>query len=177
MRTVRTKVYSFEELNQDAQQLALDFNRDINVGSDWWAGTYEDAENIGLKITSFDLDRNKHAEGNLLNDEYSVAVDIANNHGEECETFKIAVKFIEFWNEAVKLHSNGVNMEKVEDGKEHDFDNYVDEAVTKFKQDLLNAYADILQNECEYLQSDEAVKETLISNDYEFTANGNIFNQ
>lgn len=175
MRTVRTKVYQFNELNDEAKQVAIDKNREINVDYKWWVFTYEDAENIGLKLNGFDLDINKHATGKLLQDAYYTANEIIKNHGVTCETYKTANDFIEFWNEAVKLHSDGIITDKVADGKEDYFDEYVADSEEKFLKDILSNYADILQNECDYLQTDEAVKETLIANEYEFTKEGNIF--
>jgi len=59
MRTIRTKIYSFNELSKEAQNVAIDKMRYINVDDNWWLSTYEDAENIGLKITSFDIERNE----------------------------------------------------------------------------------------------------------------------
>jgi len=44
-----------------------------------------------------------------------------------------------------------------------------------FLNSLIEDYSIILQNESEYLQSDEAIKETILANDYEFTKDGNQF--
>ena len=52
MRTIRTKVYTFNELVVDAQQNAIEDNSNINVEHDWWILTYEDANMIGLKLNS-----------------------------------------------------------------------------------------------------------------------------
>ena len=61
---------------------------------DWWEGTYEDAAGIGLEITGFDTDRNKHATGKFNWTEQKVAHAILAQHGETCETYKTAVKFL-----------------------------------------------------------------------------------
>jgi hypothetical protein len=176
MRTVRTKVYTFEELNETAQQTAINSNSSINVNYDWWINTYSDAENIGLKITSFELDRNKNAKGHFVTDAFNCATKIISEHGAECKTFLISSEFMLKWAEIVKAHSNGKNIFKVAEGQELSFDEKADELEGIFLDDILSAYADILQDECEYLQSDEAIKETLISDECEFTKNGNIFN-
>ena len=57
METRQIKVYKFKELPEEAQQKVLDKFRNINVDYEWWDFTYDDAKNIGLKITAFDLDR------------------------------------------------------------------------------------------------------------------------
>ena len=66
MKTHTINTYSFNELSEEAQQKAIENLSDINVNFDWWNFTYEDAKNIGLKITSFDLDRRRHAKGQFL---------------------------------------------------------------------------------------------------------------
>lgn len=175
MRTVRTKVYKFEELSKQAQEVAIEKNSDINVNYDWWNFTYEDAENIGLKLNGFDLDRNKHATGDFSNGAYDTALEIISNHGENCETYKVAKDFINFWDEAVKLHSDNITLDKVKDGSEDYFDEYISDKEDEFLKDILNCYSDILQNESEYLQGEEAIKEALIANEYEFTKDGNQF--
>ena len=63
------QVFKFEELTEEQKEKTLSKLREINVDHDWWDFIFQDAEEIGLKITSFDLDRNRHAKGILLNSE------------------------------------------------------------------------------------------------------------
>ncbi len=97
MRTVRTKVYKFDELSKEAQQKAIERLSDINVDYDWWQSTYEDAANIGLKITGFDLDQNRHAKGEFTLSANEVAANIFRDHGDSCTTYKTATVFMEEW--------------------------------------------------------------------------------
>lgn len=175
MKTIKTTVYNFEELSEAAQQKAISDNQDINFFDDWWGSVYDDAENIGLKITSFDLDRNRHAEGKFIDDAYTVASKIVAEHGEQCETYKIAKTFADFWEGAVKLHSDGIKTDIVKDGKENDFDYYVEEVEDNFLKNILEEYAVMLQTEYDYLSSEEAIKETIIANEYDFTEDGKRF--
>jgi hypothetical protein len=175
MRTVRTKVYKFNELNEDAKQKAISHFQNINVGFDWWNSVYEDAENIGLKITSFDLDRNRHAKGKFLIHSDEVARKIISEHGEHCETHKTAKTFLEDWATLVKQYSDGVNIERVTEENEQYFDDAAYDLEQEFLTSLLEDYSIMLQKECEYLQSDEAIIETIEANEYEFTAEGNRF--
>jgi len=176
MRTIRTKVYSFNELNKEGQQKAIELNSDINVLHDWWFHTYDDAKTAGLKLTSFDLDRNKHAKGEFIESSYDCASKIIKNHGETCDSYALAKQFIEEWDEAVLLYSDGFKTDKVMDGKEYYFDNYISDREDLFLNEILSYYANYLQKECDYLQTDEAIKETLITNDYEFLSNGEMIN-
>ncbi len=45
-----------------------------------------------------------------------------------------------------------------------------------FLKSILEDYSTILQNECEYLMSDEAVTETIQANQYTFTESGKMEN-
>lgn len=164
MRAVTTNVYQFDELSDKAKQVAINDNSDINVYYDWWQQPYEDAREIGLKITGFGLDRDKHANGEFLLSANEVAQNIFNNHGETCETYKTAEAFMEKWQ---PIFDNYMQTEEGEDE--------LLEIEDEFLNDLLSDYANMLQEDLEYLQTDEAIAETLIANEYEFIGNGNRF--
>jgi len=171
MRTIRTKVYLFEELSEVAQQKAINELSNINVDYNWWQCTYEDAQIIGLKITSFDLDRNRHADGQFILSACEVAQNIFNNHGEHCQTYQTAEQFIEKWQ---PIYNDYLD-EDSENYESGDLEDEMQDLEDEFLNSLLEDYSIILQNECEYLQSDEAVKETIIANEYEFTKDGKQF--
>ena len=171
MRTVRTKIYKFEELSKDAQQNAISNMWDINVDHDWWQSTYDDASNIGLKITSFNLDRNRNATGEFSLSACEVAQNVFNEHGEDCETYKTAQKFIEVWQPIFDDYMD----ENSENYESQELENELQQLEDNFLNELVEDYSILLQNESEYLQSDEAIKETILANDYEFTKDGNQF--
>ena len=95
MRIAEVKVYQFDELSDEAKGKAVEEFLTINVDYDWWDCTYEDAEIIDLKITSFDLDRNKHAKGNFVDCAVNTARKILKEHGNTCETYKTATAFLQ----------------------------------------------------------------------------------
>jgi hypothetical protein len=156
MRTIRTKVYFFNELSEKAKQQAVKKLSEISLNYDWWANTYEDAEYIGLKITSFNLDRNRHATGKFIQDAQYTANKILIEHGKNCETYKTASLFIQ---ERGKLNID-------------EQDEELKELETEFLNDIVEDYSIILQNEYDYLQSDEAIIETIEENGYEFQEDG-----
>jgi hypothetical protein len=168
-------VYLFEELPVESQQKALEEYWGINVNYEWWDFTYEDAKNIGLEITEFDLDRNRHAKGDFINSALETAEKILENHGDICETYKTAKDYLEARTNLVKKYSDGVNTEQVLGDNEYNFDNECDEIDEEFLRSLLEDYSIILQKESEYLTSEEVIKETLIANEYEFTIDGKIY--
>lgn len=145
MRTIETKVYTFDELAERAKENARNWYREGGLDYEWWDFIYEDAERIGLKLESFDLDRRLHATGRLTVSGRDCARAIIEDHGKECDTYKVAISHI-FSREA--------------------FDE------EEFLKDLLHSYAWLLQREYEYLLSDESVDESIQANEYEFTENG-----
>lgn len=174
MKTISVNLYELSELSDKAKQKAISNLSDINVSHDWWDCTYDDAENIGLKITSFDLDRNRGAKGKFITSGSEVAEKIMQEHGESCETFKTAEQFLSDWANLVIKYSDGKNMDRVAEGNEYDFDNEADDLEAEFLNSLLEDYSIMLQKESEYLQSDAAIIETINANDYVFYSDGEL---
>ena len=172
MRTIKTKVYQFHELSEEAKKQAINSLLDINVDNNWWECIYDDAKEIGLKITGFDLDRNKHCTGKLTITAWESSDNIMSEHGEICETYKLAKNFIYEWDELVKKHSDGIKTDKVSEENEWEFDKDADELEAEFLRDLLEEYSSILQKEYEYLTSENSIIETIEANGYEFTEEG-----
>src|SRR5689334_19678539 len=63
MRTIRTKIYKFSELTEDAKKKAIENLSDINADYSWWDFVYEDFDQfcsligieVDLKKTNFTL--------------------------------------------------------------------------------------------------------------------------
>jgi len=175
MRTIvtRTDAYKFEELSETAKQAALENMVYINVeGFNWWDATYEDAKNIGLIITGFELEQYKHATGKLNYSLKETVQAIQQDHGDTCETFKLAEKFDKEYDQLVGKYSSEKDPERVAEDKEDEFDEEADILEELFLKELLEAYADILEKDYEYNTSTEAIKETIEANEYEFTKEG-----
>jgi hypothetical protein len=172
MRTVRTKVYKFDELTSEAKKKAISQFLDTNVDYDWWKFVYDDAKTIGLKINGFDIGRGNYCKGELINSAIETANLIKLNHGDNCETYKTAVHFISQWNELVQKHSDGITLDKVSEENEYEFDKEVEGIENDFTKSICEDYRIILQKEYEYLTSEEAIIESIISNEYEFTKGG-----
>ena len=168
MRTIETKAYTFSELSEDAKQKAIESLYDINVDYEWWESIYEDAGRIGLEIDGFGLDRGLHASGGLTLSALEVAQNIINEHGEKCDTYKLAQDFL---NEHAPIFSDYMN-EESENYESKELEDDMAYLEDEFTKDLLNEYASILQKEYEYLTSDEAISQTIEANGYEFTAGG-----
>lgn len=157
MKTIEVKLYQFEELSDKAKNKARDWYRSCGLDYEWWETTYEDAATIGLKIGS-DLERNADCVGTWTKYPIEIADAILSNHGESCNTHKLAKAFKEAY-------------------KPNDDEETADERhlVAEFHKAILNEYAKMLQEEYEYLMSDEAVDDSIIANEYEFTEDGKRF--
>ena len=171
MKTIETIVHQIDKLTPEAQQKAIEKLCSINVdfewwdstyedAFEWWDSTYEDAKTMGLLITSFDLDRNRHAKGSFLLAANEVAQNIFNNHGEDCETYKTATKFMEEWQ---PIFANYMD-ETSEHYESRESEDKLNDIEDDFLNNLLEDYSIMLQKECEYLQSGEAIIETIKAN-------------
>lgn len=171
MKIIETKVYKFEELNEEAQEKAIEKLYDINVDYDWWDGVYMDAERIGLKLTGFNIDRG-YCHGEWIEDPVTVANKIIEEHGPDCETYKDADNFLTEYNNIVE------NAEKDDDEiflDEYGVEDELEELEDEFLNTLLEDYRIMLSKEYDYLTGAEAIKETISANDYDFLENGELF--
>ena len=172
MRTQTTTAYKFSELTEDAKDNAITNLRDINVNFNWWEFIYEDAKNVGIKISTFDIDQ--YCKIKFEISAYDTAKEIIEQHGETCETYKTAKQFIEDRDKLVEKYSDGKQTDRVTEENEYDFDNECDELEEEFIKSIAEDYRIILQNEYEDQTSKESIIETINANDYEFTENGEL---
>ncbi len=148
MRTIETKIYTFDELTERAKEKARDWWRIGSLDYEWWEGAFEEAERIGLKITEFDISNPRRAEGKLLASPTEICSLLLANHGETCGTYQFARNYF-------KAKRNGERTDTKE-----------------FTRALMEEYAIMLEKEYEYLLSDESVDESIRANEYEFTEDG-----
>jgi hypothetical protein len=162
-------IYQFDELSAKAKEKARDWFQQGALDYEWWENVYEDAERIGLKITSFELER-QSITGEFTGEAEHCAKTILREHGDTCDSFKLAQAFLQ---ERQALDSE---LEESKDGDDEHHTWEIDEQITEleeeFKKDLLADYLDTLQKEADYLTSDEAVDEGIRANEYTFLANG-----
>jgi hypothetical protein len=157
MRTLEITAYTFDELSETAKEVALYNNRDINTNYDWYQYTYDDAEQFGIKITSFDVYYKNITIKFTLD-----PLDVANNILNECGPTSDLYSFAEVYRSAYnKLDDTG-----------DDTDENLEELASVFKHALSREYLNILTREFDYLESDEAVTEAIMANMFEFTADG-----
>lgn len=175
MRTIEVKLYQFEELSTEAKEKAIEENRTINVNWEWWDCTYESMKEAGVKINSFDI---YHRDINItIEDSHETALRIIENFGEAMEVVTLSKQFIKDWDALVKLLGEGNEKDgySVKEENWSEFDDETEPLEEEYRRDLSNEIHTWLSEEHDYLQSDEAVAECLINNEYEFTKQGEIY--
>lgn len=166
VRIKEVKLYKFSELPTDIQDKVIEDLCLINVEYfDWWKTTYEDADQVGLKITGFDIDIRKTIKGEFIQSATYTANAIIANHGENCDTFKTAQKYL---TELTTLKNiDSVHLMPGEESDTTDIDN-------EFLKAILNDYWDLIKGDYEYRTSRESIIETIEANEYEFTIDGKM---
>ena len=169
MRIKEIKVYKFEELSEKAKGKARDWFQAASSGDQWYESTYEDAENVGIKITGFDIDRGQYCHGKFISGAEETAHKIEKDHGETCETFKTAKAYLA---KRDKIITNAPKDEAGEFENESELYAALYEADAEFLKSILEDYRIILGKEYEFQNSDGTVDENIIANEYEFNENG-----
>mgnify|MGYP007071651514 FL=1 len=170
MKTIRTKVYQFNELTEQAKKEAIKWFLNSFDDSFAWEDTKEDASQIGLKLIS--LSDHTSNKGEFMLSANEVAQNIFNNHGESCETYKTAAAFMEQWQPVFNNYMD----ENHADYESSESEDTLQELEDEFLQSLLEDYRIMYNNQVEYEYSDEFAKDTIEANEYEFTKDGNKFN-
>ena len=186
MRTVKTKVYEFKELSEEVQERVIgDFNN-INVDYEWWdidglldlskeemdkAGI-EPSEIEGLlfsyEITEFDTDRGQyvHFDKVIVNndDVFRRFLEVPEDLWDQCAYY--FTSDTRRYNTYLELQTDEAPTEEEE--------KILDRAVEIMADKIHEAWVS-LRNNYEYLTSEEAIRDTILANEYEFYENGRIF--
>lgn len=193
MRTIRTKVYQFNELNDQAKQVALEEIRnryyEYNDFASWAIddcallepphreledlfGTEYDFPLIKntRKDIYFDTDRNNYLDCvvamEITNDEQFLKWLGIDRNIQGLEDLEYTIFTSGYRNSSTTIDF---------DNYSSDFDNIVLNAQSKFNshiQDVLKR----IERDIDYRFTDEAITEDILANDYEFTKDGKIFN-
>jgi hypothetical protein len=164
-------LYEYHELSESAKRSALQNVGNINVDDEWWEFVYMDAEDVGVKIKSFDTYRMECNIDFILNP-IEVSQNIINKHGETCDTYKVAACFMAEYMPLLKGFEDE-NHVYYEDSEIECLLNTLEE---DFLKDLSNEYLSILTKEYDYLMSEEAIVETIELNEHTFTELGELEN-
>lgn len=159
MKTIRTKVYKFNELSKEAQQNAIGQLSDININLDF---AIQDAYDIGLNITDCDLDSAsfiRGVRGEFITSAGEVCEDILLHHDKHSETYKTALKY----KHEFQLTSDETN------------ENELCKKEDSFLNELLIDYTNIMQSYIEFQGSENQIVLSIEANEYDFTKDGKLF--
>lgn len=171
METRTHKVYKFEELGEELKQKVLENYWDINVEHKLWNCTYMDAENVGLKIKGFDIDRGSYCDLSFTDSAEYTAHKIMDDHGAKCDTYINAQNYLKERDDLINSAEKDENGDFVD---EYELDNHLDSLDSEFLKELSEDYLYMLRNEYEALTSEEAIADTLTANEYDFNEDGKI---
>lgn len=199
MRVAQTKVYTFDELSQDAKQKALEDNAYINVEHDWYDYLLEEwrAKLEASGFTEADIQFSGfYSQGDGAS--FTASVDLV----EWLKSRKLANKYRALYEQAklgyitasidrvssLYVHENTIkadidthyiDVDYDTDRKRYDLIEKQAEEVENILQEDARDVSKIiyreLENEYDYLTSEEAIKETILANEYEFTEGGKLW--
>jgi len=163
MRTIELKVFTFDELSEEAKKRALQTNRDVLVESDWWESDFYDAkETADMDIKEFDIFRGSITSKIITSCKQS-AQKVLENHGDSCATYSIAKKFL----------SDLDSLESQPDTAKTEV--LIEDLEDRYKTDMEKQYLRMLDTSYDYLLSDAAIIEFLVDNEYEFLEDGRSY--
>jgi hypothetical protein len=180
-REITSLVYTFDELDERTQAKVLDNMRNTNVYYEWWDATVEnfkaEMEAVGfynIANVYFDTDRGSYFA-------FTARVDL----DEWMRSQNLEEKYEALFNEsdeyATSVEQLGrssfstVSIEGYSGSDEAENQvAEVQEALQEFVDDKAHEALKWLREEEIYLTSDECVRENILANEYEFTANGEL---
>jgi len=171
MKTIITNVYQFEELNEAGKQKAIETNYFINIDADskWWRDVYSDAENVGIKITDFDLDPCNSITIEFEVSELTTVELIIANWGEDCEGVKECKEFLRNYD---LIGGENYDSETATEDEHDKVLEAIEMLEDDFKMTLERVFLNLLESDYEYRTSEPAIIETFKANDYHFTSDG-----
>jgi len=141
----KPKLYKFPELHKEIQEKVISSMRTVNVDYFWFNVILQDAENIGMILVPFDVDKAMPTcTGRFTKPSAKVADKILKEHAHS-ETYEIA-----------RQYKRGSLSDE------------------NFLKRLLEEYANIIKREYATRITDEAVKRTLMENEDDFTEEGTL---
>ena len=183
MREMNVMVYSFDELSEAAQERALNEFRDINVeDGDWWMDSVYDTirtagKLIGLEIDGIYFDPDLYC---IFNADYRYVRGAVKAVCKEFSRADALHKVARDLQDLQKRHFYSLSC-AVTEGRSMNYyrcfrfgEDYECDDLGDILDDFAHWARILLRDEYEYLTSDEAVKEMIEANEYEFTEDGKL---
>ena len=201
--TVKTEVFKFDELSEKAQQAAIEKLYDLNVDYDWWDSVYDDAKTIAA-LMGIDIDDiwfsgfSSQGDGACFEGSYEyqkgapkavrdyapldnelvrIANELQDIQKKRFYGLHATVKQSGRCNHEYCTDINVYERRTLRDGHETDEDASieVDEAIVEALRDFMRWIYKQLKKEYDYRTGEEAIKDCIEADDYEFTAEGKLY--
>lgn len=169
MRIIETKVYLFEELDKQIQQKVIEDNFDINVDCGWWDMVYDEFNSQDITIKHFDIYRKEI--GIEIRNSYEDTANLIKNYGFNIDSdiYKDTLHFLEQRKELFNKYGKN---DEIKEEFYNEYDEEIEVIEKEYHKNLEEEILRQLTNDYDYYISEEAIKETLIINEYEFTEQG-----
>jgi hypothetical protein len=198
MKTITTTVYNFQELSDEAKARAIDNNRGINVDhAEWYDFSIDDLKAIGATI-GIDIDNiffsgfGSQGDGACFEGEYIYKkgglARLKKDYPTLTEVHTIAenlqsIQARSFYGIYASVCHRGryyhenctdidVSLTSARTGDEIELRADIDQEIQEELRDFMRFIYSRLNNEYDWLVSDESIKEALISNEVEFLSHG-----
>jgi hypothetical protein len=189
MRTEKIKLYTFDELDEEAKQKVIEKFSDINVDYEWhdwileeetarlatlgyegaeiaYSGFYSQGD--GASFTA-QIDLDKWLRGRKIRTKYKKIAE--NNEEIDANVFRNSSHYVHEYTVDVELSPNYYSEIEFDQNKLNELTELIREDV----RDNCNQIYRRLQKEYEYQTSEDAIVETIRANDYEFLAGGQLW--
>ena len=199
MRVLETKVYTFDELSEEAKEKAIEKNRYMNV--EYWLWYHDIYDTFKEKYSSLFEITNMyfsgfHSQGDGAMFEYGGITDkLIDEFIEQLQLTPLRKKIVKeaihfsgsgkhkgyYHNEHCCSHSFYVESQYDLETYHKNIQEFIDNIAMEFEAFIEDKYIDLakelyqsLEDEYEWYTSDKSIKEHLIENEYEFTENGEL---
>jgi hypothetical protein len=164
MRIIEIKAFQFKELDSQTQEKVIENNRTINVDSNFWYQFELDNYKTEMDIIVNEFDIYRRTINITIEDSFETAQKIVNFFGEESSIVNTAKIFLKDRISVYKSYED--------DGYELDIQlEYLEE---EFRREIAEEILSMLTSQYEYEISDDAIKETILANEYEFQEDGEM---
>jgi hypothetical protein len=176
MRIIEIKAFQFEELDSQTKEKVIENNRTTNVDSNFWYQCELDnfKHELKIKVNKFDIYRR---EINItIEDSFETAQGIVNFFGKKSSIVKTAKIFIKDRDALVKKYGEGNEKDGygVKEECWSEYDEEIEYLEEEFRKEIAEEILSMLTSQYEYKISDDAIKETILANEYEFQEDGEL---
>lgn len=195
MRTIKKTVFTYDELSEKAKKKARDWWREGGMDYEWWDCIYDDAKFIG-SLVGIEIDDiyfsgfSSQGDGASFTGTYRYVKGGSKALKAEAPTDKElhriadqlqAVQRQNFYrlyasvsHRGRYLHSGYMSIDVKDTENCYRDLSGADEDITQLLRDFADWIYSQLNDEYDYLTSDEAVEESILANEYEFSEEGEI---